>query len=428
LVVKSVHPIPYSEWTIQDPHPLTRDFEYIVPLLEQADREKWTVIKVHSHLGSDERFSSADDEGDQRLLPAIQARVQDALFHCSAIMLPDGRLFGRYIAADGGFQRLYKTTVVGDDILSWLSLEIGGIDSFAISHGQIFGERTFELLRGLSVAVIGCSGIGSPVIEQLARLGVGELVLIDHDVVEARNLNRILNSTMSDAEAHRSKVDVIADSIRRMGLNTKVRTINASLWDPDSVCAVAECDVVFGCMDSIDGRYLLNRLATYYVQPYFDLGVKIVADSTPERRGHIFEICGSVHYLKPGFSLTDRKVFTKEQVQAAGLARGDPAAYAQQRKEGYVSGVLVDRPAVISLNMMIASLGVNELLARVHPFRDAGNSRFDHTEISLASMEMFTQSKPEPDLQLLPKIGLGDRSTLLDLTELSAVRGSKRRA
>ena len=48
----------------------------------------------------------------------------------------------------------------------------------------------------------------------------------------------------------------------------------------NTVRAVAGCDVVFGCMDSIDGRHLLNKLATFYVIPYFDPSVKLEADGT----------------------------------------------------------------------------------------------------------------------------------------------------
>lgn len=60
-----------------------------------------------------------------------------------------------------------------------------------------------------------------PVTEQLARLGVGRLVIIDPDRIEVKNLNRILNATMEDARAGRFKVDVLARAIRRMGLGTE---------------------------------------------------------------------------------------------------------------------------------------------------------------------------------------------------------------
>ena len=92
----------------------------------------------------------------------------------------------------------------------------------------------------------------------------------------------------------------------------------------NTVRAVAGCDVVFCRMDSIDGRHLLNKLATFYVIPYFDLGVKLVADG----KGGVDQVCGTVQYLQPGgSSLLSRHVNTMEQVRAAGLYRTDPAAY-----------------------------------------------------------------------------------------------------
>ena len=43
--------------------------------------------------------------------------------------------------------------------------------------------------------------------------------------------------------------------------------LNKNVWDREVVDAVAQCDLVFGCMDTVDGRYLLNALASYYTLP-----------------------------------------------------------------------------------------------------------------------------------------------------------------
>ncbi len=73
------------------------------------------------------------------------------------------------------------------------------------------------LIAHMKIAVVGCSGTGSIVIEQLARLGVGELVIVDPDKVEKKNLNRILNTTLSDAEKKKYKVDVLKSAIASFG-------------------------------------------------------------------------------------------------------------------------------------------------------------------------------------------------------------------
>ena len=118
-------------------------------------------------------------------------------------------------------------------------------------------------------------------------------------------------------------------------------------------------------MDSIDGRYLLNALATYYTLPYFDIGVRLQAVPSGPRKGLIREVCGTVNYLRPGrSSLMSRGLFTMSEVAAAGLRRNDPDAHDQQVKDGYITGAAVQRPAVISVNMFAASLAVNEFLAR----------------------------------------------------------------
>ena len=53
-----------------------------------------------------------------------------------------------------------------------------------------------------------------------------------------------------------------------------------------------------------------------------------------------------------------RGVFTMKDVAAAGLRRNDPAAHAQQVKDGYINGVPGNRPAVISVNMFASALAV----------------------------------------------------------------------
>jgi len=65
------------------------------------------------------------------------------------------------------------------------------------------------------------------------RLGVGELVVVDDDCMEDRNVNRILNSTMTDARNSRPKVEVSAEAVTRTGLGTRVIPVAKNLWDQD---------------------------------------------------------------------------------------------------------------------------------------------------------------------------------------------------
>jgi hypothetical protein len=254
------------------------------------------------------------------------------------------------------------------------------------------------------------------VIEQLARNCVGSLVLVDPDCVEEKNLNRILGSTMEDARRATAKVEVAARTVAALEFGTEVTALHASLFDRAAIREVSTCDVIFGCVDTVDGRFILNKLASFYAIPYFDLGVRIDADG----EGGVTQVCGTVHYLKPsGASLLSRHTFSLEQVRAAGLQRTDPGHYQSLLEEGYIRGVHEDRPAVVQLNSLIASLAVNEFLARIHPYRIEPNAAYAVTRVSL-SHGIFEHEPEGAACPVLSRhVGRGDVEPPLDWAELS---------
>ena len=416
LTVQEVVRVPYARCR-RTPASVTWPSADLLPeLMTQAARRGASLVKVHGHAGLD-RFSDVDDLADGELAESLEGWASGP--HGSLVALRDGGWFGRLFLPEGGFRRLDRVTVVGDDIEIWdRSRPRSDVPEHARRVAQSFGAGTFEKLRQLRIAVVGCSGTGSVVIDQLARNAVGELVLVDPDCVEAKNLNRIVNSRRADAASARLKVEVAAEAVEALQMSVDVETHAASLFDPDALRAVASCDIVFGCMDSVDGRHLLNRLATFHQLAYFDLGVKLEADGI----GGVDQVCGTVHYLKPGgSSLLGRHVYSLEEVRAAGLARADPEAYRALRKEGYIRGVAEDRPAVIQLNSLISSLAVNELLARLHPYRLDPNGDYAVHRLSLSHGIYEHLSDGGPCPILARHVGRGDVWPPLDMPELSVV-------
>lgn len=420
LTIRKITNIPYDQCSIRTPDRVTWSTQSLMPLLEEAARRGLAVLKIHSHPGGLGKFSDYDDRSDRDLFESIYGWMDDDQPHASAVMLPDGSIFARTVGAAGVFNPVSLVSVASDDLHFWHAQDgAAAVPEFARRHAQAFGAGTTAMLNRLSVAVVGCSGTGSPVIEQLVRLGVGKLVLIDPDVIEQKNLNRILNATIEDARLKWLKVDVLQRAIAQIGLPTEVVTFARDLAGPEVVKAIAECDVVFGCMDSVDGRHLLNRLAAFYLLPYFDVGVKLEADG----RGGVDQICGTVHYLQPdGSSLLSRRTYSLEQVQAAALKRTDPIAYRDQLQSKYIVGVQEERPAVISVNMLFASLAVNEFLARLHPYRDDPNADFAAYRISLTQSRIIQDSDGEPCPVLARHAGRGDVRPLLDMPALSEER------
>lgn len=415
LLAHKVHLIPH-DICLRERDRLTWPTDVVVPALEEAAKRGLSVVKVHSHPGGFPRFSPADDEADAQFFPSVFGWMDHERPHASTVMLPDGRMFGRAFLVDGTTEALSLISVVGEDLHFWHAAQLAnGVPEFARRHAQAFGERTYELLSNLSVAVVGCSGTGSPVIEQLGRLGVGRLVLVDPDAVEDKNLNRIINSTRADVG--RLKVDVLARAVAAMGTGTQVATIPLNLNHPDAVKAVANCDVVFGCMDGHEGRRTLDRLSTYYSLPYFDVGIRLDADGL----GGVDQVCGSVHYLQPdASSLLSRGVIANEQADAEAMKRTDPKTYEDLLKQKYIKGVQEDRPAVISVNMFFAALAINEFLARLHPYRLDDNGEFDWVTISLTQFNINSEFREaNPCTAFARFTGRGDVIPLLDMPALN---------
>lgn len=445
LIVHRVVPVAYDACTIRTRERVRWSTATLVPLLEEAARRGLGILKIHSHPGDYRAFSAVDDRADRELFPCVASWVGHDL-NASAVMLPAGEIFARVVDSDGGFHVVPTVQVTGVDLTLWYADELlssqeqatisidPALNAQPAARGrapaeretaandatlrteQAFGSGTLRRLGRLSVAVVGASGTGSPTIEMLARLSVGELVLVDGQSVEHKNRGRILHSLPSHADRGVPKVEVLAEAVRAMGLGTRVTAIPHSLWHPDVVRRVSQVDVIFGCMDSYDGRDLLNRLAAYYGIPYFDVGVRLDADGS----GGVEQICGTVHYLQPdGSSLVSRGAIARDDIRAASMRRREPAAYGDLVQAKYLRGVREDRPAVISVNMLFAALALNELLARLHGYRDDGNAGFASFGLSLTQGRIISDIDGSPCEALAKKVGRGDARPLLDVPELS---------
>ena len=411
--------IPHNECYAREWDLLTWPTLRIAPYFERISKSDLAILKIHSHPGGYKRFSNVDDNSDHEFFGSAFGWSTSNSPHVSAVMLPEGKIFGRFFFEDLHHEPIDNISVAGDTILNFKIMNGHIVDEFALRTVQAFGEKTYKSLQSMTIGVVGCSGTGSPVIEQLARLGVGKIVLIDPDTVEPKNLNRILHSSVKNANCHIPKVEILSKAVKEIGLGTKVRSFQTNLYDSkEALNSLIKCDTVFGCMDSVDGRYLLNQLCTFYLIPYFDLGVKLEADGI----GGISKICATSHYIQPGkSSLLTRGQFTIEEVRGAGQFRKNPREYEKIKKEGYIKNINVNNPAVISVNMQIASHAVNEFLNRIHPYKSERPDQYAASTIDMT--EGYIVNVPESDFPtdsyLRQKTGRGDMIPFLEMPELS---------
>ena len=356
---------------------------HIEQAIDRAETEALTLILIHSHPGGLFAFSDVDDISDRRVIPGLFHAHGD--LHGSAIMTPDGAIRARLYAPDGARRPIDLVTVSSDDLSYWW--DAGARLTGPRTTPMAFTSAMAAVLGRLSAVVIGVSGTGSIVAEQLARLGFGRVILIDFDHVERRNLNRILNSRQSDADARRLKVEMFAEAIeghRGMGV---AQAVAASVINRDAVLAASQGDVIFSCVDTLEARQIADLAAAAFLIPLFDVGVVIPV----RRRGDdiaIADVCGRVDYIQPGGStLQDRGVYSPESLRAEYLLKVAPVSHQQELEAGYIKGRADEAPAVITLNMRAASACVNEFVARAFPYRQEPNELYARTEFSLAACE-----------------------------------------
>ena len=171
LVVQDIMIIPYSACIERTGYLVHWPTSLITPLLEKALKRNLAVLKIHCHPGWYEQFSEIDDKSDLELFHSIHSWIDNGLPHASCIMLPDGRIFGRFINSENEFERINQVLVAGSTISNWLYSDNRLTDDdLQIRHMQAFGEKTTRTINRMKIGIVGCSGTGSPVIEQLKVL------------------------------------------------------------------------------------------------------------------------------------------------------------------------------------------------------------------------------------------------------------------
>jgi hypothetical protein len=418
LLVHKVMPIPYDKCFHRSVGLIKWPTGLIFPLLTEAGQKELNILTIHSHPEGCKFFSETDNKGDIELCDSFYGWTDGKGIHGSAVMLSNDDMIARIWTKEGDFIPIDYITIAGDDIKFIFNdeQENGKDDSFSLRTKQTFGEGTTNILSKLRIGIVGASGTGAPTIEQLTRLGVGSLLLIDPDKVEEKNLNRITNSTMEDARNSKSKVKVLKKAIENIGLGTKVIAHEKNLYDSiDVIKCLASCDIIFGCVDSIDGRHLMNQISTFYLVPYIDTGIHLNSDG----KGGIEVIYFVVQYLQPGgASFLSRRFFSNEELRSAGMLRTAPEEYKRLKKIGYIADIPMENPAIISIDTQAATFAVNEFLARIHPFRYDANKYYAITRVNITGGYIQHEEDGEPDKYLSRLAGRGDMEPFLNMPEL----------
>lgn len=115
-----------------------------------------------------------------------------------------------------------------------------------------------QILNQSQITVIGCGGLGGFVIEGLARLGVGNICLVDYDVFETSNLNRQLFAT--ETVMGKSKLFQAVERVKEVNHTIHVTGIEARLGENNAAELIAGSDLVIDGVDRIEVKILLEQI------------------------------------------------------------------------------------------------------------------------------------------------------------------------
>jgi molybdopterin/thiamine biosynthesis adenylyltransferase len=240
----------------------------------------------------------------------------------------------------------------------------------------MFGTSGQRQLASTSVGIIGLGGVGSLINEYVARLGVGEIIAVDFDLVESSNRPRIVGSRLTDScDWLRFSVCRFLNPIGDLLAKTKVRVAErvalaanpvlkfkafaGDVTEPKIASALKDADFLFLCADSMQSRLVFNALVHQYLIPGVQIGSKVPVDKRTGDLGSIFGAARLVLPFQGGGCL-----LCNELIPAAKL-REEALTYEERCRQRYVEDELVHAPSVITLNALGASQGANDFLFHI---------------------------------------------------------------
>jgi len=136
---------------------------------------------------------------------------------------------------------------------------------------QEVGEEGQQKLASASVLVIGCGGLGAPVLYYLTAMGIGKIGLCDGDIVSLPNLNRQILFTMDDIG--RSKTEAAQKRLTALNPELKVTIYDRFIDEDLAEKIIPGYDIVVDCLDNFATRFILNNACVKAKKPLIHAGI-----------------------------------------------------------------------------------------------------------------------------------------------------------
>jgi molybdopterin-synthase adenylyltransferase len=236
----------------------------------------------------------------------------------------------------------------------------------AVTEGEGFFNRG-ALVLGLDVmrtimhdqviSIVGVGGLGSIVAEHLIHMGFHEINLIDPDVLEMSNLNRVVGAYYEDAQQKRDKVDVVRRHVTKINPKATVLAYKRDVHDREMEKVLALSDWIIVATDNHSSRLRVQELSVQYFVPLISVGVNITV-----KDNKIEDMSGEVITARVGDYLCLNCLNRINPIKVASERHPDKTIREALVKRGYVTGMDIKEPAVKTLNTYLATMAVEVLV------------------------------------------------------------------
>ena len=207
------------------------------------------------------------------------------------------------------------------------------------------------------ISIVGVGGLGSVVAEHLIHMGFHEINLIDPDVLEMSNLNRVVGAYYEDAQQKRYKVDVVKRHVTNINPKATVLAYKSDVHDKEMERVLALSDWMIVATDNHSSRLKVQELSVKYFVPLLSLGVNITV-----KDNKIEDMSGEVITARVGDYLCLHCLNRINPIKVASERHPDKTIREELVKRGYVTGKDIKEPAVKTLNSYVATMAVEVLV------------------------------------------------------------------
>lgn len=198
------------------------------------------------------------------------------------------------------------------------------------------------ILSQKSVCIIGCGGLGGGVIENLVRLGVGKLTIVDHDAFDVTNLNRQVLS--NEANIGKSKAEEGATQMAVINSEIEIVPINVEINEENCRQIIAGHDIVIDAVDNIKTRIILEKACE-------EEGITLI-------HGAIAGWNGQVAVIRPGDRVL-QNIYQGNEERGDELQTGNPSftpSVVSGLQAAEAIKVLLGREGVLEKKMLMIDL------------------------------------------------------------------------